>query len=182
MGDFISCSRSTLRGHRLTVIGDVPPSFDPAYPRKTAGRSSAILLSTRVTAPTITGVYETVLYGSDVAALTSFYVDVLGLRAVDGPDALSAAFRMDDGGVLLLFDPALSGRPGRPVPSHGASGPAHIAFRVPRGDLDRWRELLDDRGVPIDREVEWKNGSRPLYVRDPAGNSVELTEDELWPM
>lgn len=131
--------------------------------------------------PTITGVYETVLYGNDVAALASFYADVLGLRQVDGPDPLSAAFRLDDGGVLLLFDPTRSGRPGRPVPSHGPSGPAHVAFRVPRGHLARWRELLDGRGVPIDRDVQWQNGGRSLYVRDPAGNSVELTEDELWP-
>jgi catechol 2,3-dioxygenase-like lactoylglutathione lyase family enzyme len=131
--------------------------------------------------PTITGVYETVLYGNDVAELASFYANVLGLRAVEGPDELSAAFRMGDGGVLLLFDPTRSGRPGRPVPSHGTSGAAHVAFRVPGGNLDRWRELLEGRGVSIEREVEWMHGGRSLYVRDPAGNSVELTEDELWP-
>jgi catechol 2,3-dioxygenase-like lactoylglutathione lyase family enzyme len=67
------------------------------------------------------------------------------------------------------------------VPSHGASGPGHVAFRVPKGELDRWRETLLERGVEIDRDVEWDGGRRSLYVRDPAGNSVELTEDELWP-
>jgi catechol 2,3-dioxygenase-like lactoylglutathione lyase family enzyme len=83
--------------------------------------------------------------------------------------------------MLLLFDPTLAGRPERAVPFHGATGPGHVAFRVPEGELDRWRDTLAVRGVPIDREVEWNRGGRSLYVRDPAGNSVELTEDELWP-
>lgn len=130
--------------------------------------------------PPIHGIYETVLYG-DVPLLEAFYRKVLGLRLVDGPDELAAAFRLPDGAVLLLFDPDRSSRPGRPVPSHGASGPGHIAFRVPEGTLDRWRETLLAQGVEIDRIVEWGGGRRSLYVRDPAGNSVELTEDELWP-
>jgi catechol 2,3-dioxygenase-like lactoylglutathione lyase family enzyme len=132
-------------------------------------------------APTITGVYETVLYGEDVAALAAFYADVLRLRVVQGPDELSAAIRLDDGGVLLLFDPRLAGRPGRPVPSHGTTGPGHVAFRVRSGELDRWRTALSEHQTPIEQEVEWGNGGRSLYVRDPAGNSVELTGDELWP-
>jgi catechol 2,3-dioxygenase-like lactoylglutathione lyase family enzyme len=133
-----------------------------------------------VPTPRIHGIYETVLYG-DVPLLEAFYRQVLGLRLVDGPDELAAAFRLPDGAVLLLFDPGRSSRPGRPVPSHGASGPGHIAFRVPEGTLDRWRESLLAQGVEIDRVVDWGGGRRSLYVRDPAGNSVELTEDELWP-
>src|SRR5437763_8422520 len=83
----------------------------------------------------ITGVYETVLYASDVPAAAVFYAEAIGLRLVDGPDELAAAFRLDDGGVLLIFDPARASRPGRPVPSHGASGAGHVAFRVEAGDL-----------------------------------------------
>jgi catechol 2,3-dioxygenase-like lactoylglutathione lyase family enzyme len=133
-----------------------------------------------VASPGILGVYETVLYG-DVPALTAFYRDILGLRVVDGPDELAAACRLPDGGMLLLFDPERSSLPGRRVPSHGASGPGHIAFLVPRGQLLRWLEEFVERGVEIDRDVEWSSGARSLYVRDPSGNSVELTEDELWP-
>lgn len=130
--------------------------------------------------PPIHSIYETVLYG-DVPALEAFYREVLGLRLVDGPDELAAAFRLPDGAMLLLFDPERSSRPGRAVPSHGASGPGHIAFRVPEGMLDRWHETLVEQGVEIERVVEWDGRRRSLYVRDPAGNSVELTEDELWP-
>jgi catechol 2,3-dioxygenase-like lactoylglutathione lyase family enzyme len=130
---------------------------------------------------TIIGVYETVVYGRDMAALRDFYAGVLGLRLVDGPDELSAAFRLPDGGVLLAFDPARSSAPGRPVPSHGAQGPGHVAFRVPPESLDGWRAALEAAGVAVEREVDWPLGGRSLYVRDPAGNSVELTPGRIWP-
>lgn len=129
----------------------------------------------------ITGVYETVLYADDVDSTSAFYAGVLGLRLVEGPDELSAAFRLPDGGVVLVFDPSRSGAPGRAVPSHGPRGPGHVAFRIPPGAYDAWRTTLREHGVPIEREVEWARGGRSLYVRDPAGNSVELTADELWP-
>jgi catechol 2,3-dioxygenase-like lactoylglutathione lyase family enzyme len=120
-------------------------------------------------------VYETVVYG-DVKALAAFYRDVLGLRQVtDG------GFRLDDGGMLLVFDPAESSQPGRIVPSHGPDGGSvHVAFSV--DGLDAWREQLTEHGVPIEHEHDWpRAGARSLYVRDPAGNSVELVEGDLWP-
>ena len=129
----------------------------------------------------ITGIYETVLYAPDVAAEAAFYADVLGLRLVDGPDELAAAFRLDDGGVLLIFDPSRASVPGRPVPSHGATGAGHVAFSVEEGTLDKWAEKLRERGVEIELERPWQRGGRSIYVRDPAGNSVELVEGDLWP-
>ena len=121
------------------------------------------------------GVYETVVYAPDLEAAAAFYRDVLGLRQVD-----DTAFRLDDG-ILLLFDPAQSSQPGRLVPSHGPSGGSvHVAFSVV--SLDRWRERLAAAGVEIEHEHEWaRGGARSLYVRDPAGNSVELVEGDLWP-
>lgn len=134
-----------------------------------------------MTARAITAVYETVLYADDVPAAARFFSDVLGLRLVEGPDELSAAFRLPDGGVLLVFDPARSGAPGRAVPSHGPRGPGHVAFRIPAGSLDEWQRALERHGIPVEQIVAWAGGGHSLYVRDPAGNSVELTADELWP-
>lgn len=130
--------------------------------------------------PTITRIYETILYGDDPPGLARFYCDVLGLRLVEPPSELGAALRAPDGAMLLLFDPALSSREGRPVPSHGAIGPGHIAFTVPEGQLASWRDALEVDGIEIEREVDWGERARSLYVRDPAGNSVELAEGELW--
>ena len=126
-------------------------------------------------------VYETVLYAADVLGTASFYADVLGLRALEEPDARGAVFRLDDGAILLLFDPAHASRPGRGVPSHGTAGPGHVAFSVAAGELDPAATALRGAGVEIEAEIEWPPGGRSIYVRDPAGNSVELVEGEVWP-
>ena len=94
---------------------------------------------------------------------------MLGLDLLETPTNISAAFRLGDGGVLLLFDPARSSLPGRPVPSHGASGAGHV-------------DALRRAGVAIEQEVTWSERGRSVYARDPAGNSVELVEGEAWPM
>jgi catechol 2,3-dioxygenase-like lactoylglutathione lyase family enzyme len=126
----------------------------------------------------ISRVYETVLYAEDLAAARAFYRDVLGLRLVSEPEEVATSFRLDDGGMLLLFDPRLSSQPGRPVPSHGATGAGHVAFSVQT--LAEWTERLRAAGIEIEREVDW-GGGRSFYVRDPAGNSVEFVEGEVWP-
>jgi len=133
-----------------------------------------------VTAPPLERVYETVLYGDDLVALVGFYRDVLGLRLVEPMDELGAAFRMPDGGILLVFDRSRSALPGRLVPSHGTDGPGHVAFTVPESSLDDWREAFAAADVEIEQEIDWRLGGHSVYVRDPAGNSVELAAGELW--
>lgn len=128
--------------------------------------------------PRVEGIYETVLYVDDVAQATAFYRDVVGLRPIEAPDDHSAAFRMDDRGLLLLFVAARSGAAGRFVPSHGAIGPGHVAFRVE--GLDAIANRLRSQGLEIEREITWPLGGRSVYVRDPAGNSVEFVEGEIW--
>ena len=116
-------------------------------------------------------VYETALYAPDVAAAARFYRDVVGLREIAAPDEHSAAFR-HGAGVLLIFDPERTSGEGRFVPPHGARGPGHVAFAV---------ESLDALELPeVEREIEWPGGGRSVYVRDPAGNSVEFVEGEIW--
>lgn len=128
--------------------------------------------------PRIHGVHETVLYADDVAALVAFYTDVVGLTAIDPPDQHSAAFRFDDGNVLLVFDPSRTSAPGRFVPEHGATGHGHVAFKV--DELDARAHELREHEVEIEREISWPRGGRSLYFRDPAGNSVEYVEGEIW--
>ena len=131
--------------------------------------------------PDLAGVYETVLYGPDLRALVDFYTDVVGLRPIPTalPDLL-AAFRVPDGGVLLLFDPSRSVDEGREVPAHGSRGAGHVAFRTTTSRLDDWLAHLAAAEVPVERRVEWRPGLVSIYVRDPAGNSVEFINGELW--
>jgi catechol 2,3-dioxygenase-like lactoylglutathione lyase family enzyme len=122
-------------------------------------------------------VYETVVYATDLEAARAFYRDALGLREVE-----EGVFRLDDDGVLLLFDPTLSSQPGRVVPSHGPTGAVHVAFSVREGELDAGRQRLEEHGVELEQDHDWqRDGARSLYVRDPAGNSVELVDGDLWP-
>ena len=62
----------------------------------------------------------------------------------------------------------------------GAQGPGHVAFAASAAELDRWRARLADAGVAIEADFAWPTGARSIYVRDPAGNSVELAEPSLW--
>jgi catechol 2,3-dioxygenase-like lactoylglutathione lyase family enzyme len=133
-----------------------------------------------MTAPALERIYETVLYGDDLVELVPFYRDVLGLRLVEPMDELGAAFRLPDGGMLLLFDRARSLPAGRTVPSHGTQGPGHVAFTVPDSSIDDWRAAFGAAEVEIEQEVDWRLGGHSLYVRDPAGNSVELASGEMW--
>jgi catechol 2,3-dioxygenase-like lactoylglutathione lyase family enzyme len=123
-------------------------------------------------------IFETVLYATDLEAAEQFYRDVMGLT-LQSSAPLMRIFRCGPG-VLLIFDPAQSSVPGRDVPSHGATGAGHIVFACPAAELDAWRAHFAARGVEIEREVEWDVGGLSLYVRDPAGNSVELAPPTLW--
>lgn len=128
----------------------------------------------------VVGVYETVVYAPDLEATVAFYRDVVGIREIDPPNEHSAAFRLGDRGLLLVFDPAQSNDPGRYVPHHGATGPGHLAFRVEPGALDSYATHLRSQGIEVEREITWPLGGRSIYVRDPAGNSVEFVEGEIW--
>lgn len=124
------------------------------------------------------GIYETVLYTGDLDAAERFYHDVIGL-AVSHRNDLFITFPCGSG-VLLVFDRNQSNQPGRSVPAHGTEGAGHIAFAVRPEELDSWREHLRNRSIEIEEEVEWKSGERSIYLRDPAGNSVELAPPTLW--
>src|SRR5262245_36824429 len=115
-------------------------------------------------------IFETVLYAEDLSAAERFYHDAVGWELIQRSELL-LAFRCG-GGVLLIFNPRKSPMPGRDVPSHGASGPGHIALAARPEDLDAWRAQLRNAAIHIEAEVQWLEGGRSLYFRDPAGNSV----------
>lgn len=126
--------------------------------------------------------YETIIYCEEVADAVAFYRDELGLALVDELDDLGAAFRLHSGAMLLIFDPRKSSVAGRPAPSHGAVGAGHVAFRIDRSQIASWRARFRELGIEIEHDSTSDNGAQQLYVRDPAGNSVELVAGELWPL
>jgi len=130
------------------------------------------------------GVLESSLYAEDLVAAERFYRDVIGLELHSRMPGRHVFFRSADA-MVLIFDPRATREPAtRPgatiVPPHGASGAGHLAFRVAASELEGWRRHLAAAGVPVETEVEWPGGGRSIYVRDPAGNSIELATPELW--
>lgn len=133
--------------------------------------------------PAITGVLETALYATDLAAAERFYHGLLGLEIITRVKCRHVFFRAGDT-VLLLFDPAATARPSNnpamPVPTHGTQGPGHVCFTATRDEISEWQDVFARNAVPIDAAFDWPNGARSLYVRDPSGNSVEFAERRLW--
>lgn len=132
----------------------------------------------------VRGVLETCLYAADLAAAEAFYTRVVGLEVIARAEGRHVFFRCGSG-VFLVFNPQRTAAEqtsvgGRPVPVHGAAGAGHVAFAVPGAELDGWRERLARLGVEVESEVEWPRGGASLYVRDPAGNVVELASPAIW--
>lgn len=134
-------------------------------------------------APPLGGILETGLYVEDLPRARDFYEGILGLRPMFVDERL-AAYPAGPGSVLLLFRRGTTGTPARlpggVIPPHDGSGHLHYAFAVAAEHLEAWKTHLDKRGVPVESRVDWPQGARSLYFRDPDGHLVELATPGLW--
>lgn len=128
--------------------------------------------------PPLRHVLETVLYVDDLEAAARFYGGVLGLEEASRKPGLFVFFRLERQ-MLLLFEPEAA-RGSVAVPPHGAGGAGHVAFAIANADLERWTAHLVHHGVEIEAELDWPNGGRSFYFRDPAGNSLEIAAPRIW--
>ncbi|NTJ43064.1 lactoylglutathione lyase [Agrobacterium larrymoorei] len=129
-----------------------------------------------------TGILETVIYASDLSAAERFYTGIFGLEVVRSLEGQFVFFRCGDQ-MLLIFNPEKSRNadPANPIPRHGTTGNGHVCFRAKdKGEVDAWRDRFISLGIDIEHYQRWNNGSYSVYVRDPAGNSVEVGETKLW--
>lgn len=129
-------------------------------------------------------ILETALYAADLDAAEAFYGGLLGLERAARLDGRHVFFRCG-AGMLLVFDPEATRRPAAPgalpVPVHGATGAGHVAFAATAAELDALARRLSAAGVAIEADFRWPgSGARSIYLRDPAGNSVEFAEPRLW--
>lgn len=129
------------------------------------------------------GILEAALYVGDLDAAERFYGGLLGLERIARVEGRHVFFRCGEG-VVLVFNPeATEQAPAegpQPVPPHGARGPGHLCFKANEPELDALAAYLPEQGVAIEADFRWPNGARSIYVRDPAGNSVEFAEGRLW--
>ena len=129
-------------------------------------------------------VLETVLYCADLESARTFYEDVIGLELVSSEPGRHHFFCIGLQ-MLLLFQPDTTAtaqvRIGRQlIPQHGAKGPGHIAFQLDDDQIESTRRHLLRHGCTIESEIDWPGGGHSIYLRDPAGNSVEFATRDLW--
>jgi len=111
---------------------------------------------------------------ADLDASIRFYTEVLGFRLlVDArPVGSGRALLAIDDLTLELFDgPAGASEQ---VPEPTAFG--HPKFALTVADLDEARAALVERGVPFWADVLATEVSRILWIRDPDGVPIQLTE------
>lgn len=136
-----------------------------------------------MTAPPISGVLEAAIYVDDLDAAERFYGGILGLDRIIRVDGRHVFFRCGQSVVLAFIAEATRKPPPEdalPVPPHGATGPGHICFTLPPDALSPLVRHLDAQGIAIESDFNWPHGPRSVYVRDPAGNSVEFSTLGLW--
>lgn len=129
---------------------------------------------------TTMGLFEMVLEVDDLALSERFYRDLIGLPVVErwGDDRPAVWLTLGREAFLGLWPVETGGAKA----IHGGRGGAHVhyALRVPHGTLDRMRQRLEDHGLGVEH-VEFRPGDRAIYVDDPDGNVLELTERvTLW--
>ena len=115
---------------------------------------------------TPTALHHTSIRVADLARSIPFYEGVLGLRAVPRPElGIAGRWYGIGGSQLHLIEGAV------PAAAFDPSGP-HFALAV--ADLDAVRAELRAAGVEM-----LDLGSNQLWVRDPDGNVIELTDAPL---
>jgi catechol 2,3-dioxygenase-like lactoylglutathione lyase family enzyme len=128
--------------------------------------------------PPVTAMYEMVLEVSDLAASERFYTEAIGLPVATrwGDERPATWLSLGSEGFLGLW-PVESGGA---VAIHNGRGGAHVHFalRIPLGTIDQAQARLEELGFAVER-VDFGNGNVAIYLDDPDGNVVELTEIRL---
>ena len=132
----------------------------------------------------INKVVETCIYSSNLKSMKKFYVGMLGLPLVQEEND-KFIFLEAGKSMLLIFDPTRTSIDNDRLPAHGAQTPPsslHFAMEIEERDYQRWKELLANNKIAIEKELDWNGRARSLYFRDPAGNLVELITPGEWPV
>lgn len=131
-------------------------------------------MSTRAPAVTVAGYSHVALMVDDLEAAVAFYRDVLGFSELPrpdfGPGTQGAWLQLGTAQVHLGTVEAMGPRTGFP----------HIALHIPARAWDDTIAALEARGVdfPVPPRARDDFGVpvRAAFIRDPAGNMIELTD------
>jgi catechol 2,3-dioxygenase-like lactoylglutathione lyase family enzyme len=134
--------------------------------------------------PRLGHVLETSLYVTDLDVSQQFYARVMGFEPFLRDDRM-CAMGVPGAGVLLLFRRGGSAEPSHTpvgtIPAHDGAGTLHLAFAIPKGELEAWEAHLRTQAIDIESRITWPRGGTSLYFRDPDQHSVEVATPGLWP-
>ena len=125
------------------------------------------------------GLYEMVLEVANLARSERFYHEIIGLPIANrwdpNDDGREATFLEIGPHAFLGLWPPESG--GANAIANGRGGAhVHFALLVTYGTLTAVRERIRAADIEITAERDFGNGNHAIYVYDPDGNVVELTE------
>jgi catechol 2,3-dioxygenase-like lactoylglutathione lyase family enzyme len=126
----------------------------------------------------ISRIKETCIYVSDLDQTERFYHGQLGLPVISKVSGRHIFFRAGES-VLLCFIVAQTEKEAE-LPPHGARGSIHFAFEVPKDAYAHTLQAIQQKGIAILHEHNWKANLRSFYFHDPDNNLVEVIEEGLW--
>ena len=125
-----------------------------------------------------TRIKETCLYIDDLDIAERFYHHVLEMPLISKEDQRHVFFRCGDS-VLLCFLPEVTKHDSN-LPPHYAYGKQHIAFEVEHKDYSEIKKKLNDKGISITHQQDWKKNISSFYFEDPFGHVLEIVPTGMW--
>lgn len=126
-----------------------------------------------MSSPRISGFSHLAIVVTDLDAARTFYCGLLGFTELPRPDLGIAGMWLRVGDLQLHFIESDT----MPIPGPGFP---HFALHIPS---DRWDEVIDElrsSGAPFLGEPTTRSDFgvevRAAFLRDPSGNTVELTD------
>jgi catechol 2,3-dioxygenase-like lactoylglutathione lyase family enzyme len=135
--------------------------------------------------PRLERILETAIHTDDMERSRCFYEEVIGLEPMFADQRLTA-YEAGSGSVLLVFPRGAAEEavtlPGGTIPGHGGAGRLHFAFAIRADELGPWEKWLQEHKVEIEARMDWPEGGKSIYFRDPDGHLLELATPGLWPI
>ncbi len=130
--------------------------------------------------PVVGGIVETALYVTDLDRSEQFYTRLFGFERMYAEQDRMRALAIPSHQVLLLFRAGASvkGASGG-IPGHDGRGNLHVAFSIPREQVESWELRLAASGIPLESKVKCRDGVS-LYFRDPDRHLIELITPGCW--
>ncbi len=133
--------------------------------------------------PSLLGLHHVALNVTDVAAMTRFYVEMLGFRVEWQPDADNVYLTSGSDNLALHRQGDLRAASGVPAAAQTTARegrvPArldHLGLIVPSpADVDAWAAYLEEQDVHLEGPPRThRDGARSIYLRDPEDNRLQI--------